>query len=435
MIRNLALIKSLLLDAWLIEPDYAQLMRPAVIDLIEGKSTTNLLTHEKQIPYFLNADSHLQLAADTAGNFAGFSDAPSGSAAIIPIRGAITKYDGICNYGVETYMQWIDQAEQSPAVTEIILLIDSPGGQANSAFMFARQIKNLKTKTLAYVDGGMGTSAAFLIGSACDQFWVNTPVDMLGSIGAMFNISMYGEDIQGTRTWEIYSRLSSEKNLAFRKLKANNDTSLLEDMLDENVVHFIQEVKTNRGDRLNPSEGDPFKGATYTATKALKLGLIDGIGPLRDALGSLRNSTPKIIASVSTQTQILPQTTTENTQNETEMNWKQKLAAWLVEQPDEATATAETPAPETPVAETPTPQAETPAPQSTLEDRFAALELQMTTLKTENTQLKANKPAAEPTTPTVTNETVPTPVQHNPETTSFFSETDEAVAKMKAGMV
>ena len=451
MLHNHALISSLLLEAWFIDAAYAEMMLPYVIELLEGKTKLSLnpqLLHEKPFPSLLDSDFrpvHMS-GAGNPGSAELFGSAAAGTTAVIPIRGAITKYDGMCSYGVESYMQWIDQAEQSSAET-IVFLIDSGGGQANCAFMLASRIRSMQKPTLAYVDSGMAGSAAYLIASAANKFYAATPVDMIGSIGAMFTLQDFKPNLENTKTWEIYSRLSTEKNAAFRRLRQNNDTSLLEDMLDENVIHFIEAVKDNRGDRLVASAGDPFKGATYTAAQALKLGLIDGIGPLNLALTELRKS-PK---TVQTKT-ISLQTTPEQTEN-SEMSLVADLIAFLQGRPEAkaegitpVAAVATTTTPEA-VTTTVTPEATTPAatvePATqglTLEQRLAALESkhsqELANLQTQNADLTAKlaaKPAAAATTVAVENETIPEPVEATGDVTSFRSETDEMVAKMKAG--
>jgi len=431
MTNHYALITSLLLDAWFIDGAFAELMLPGVIEMIEGKTKDlNLQTHEKQTPSLLTVDNTV-IALGSGDSGSSFSDAPSGSTAIIPVRGAITKYGGLCSHGVQSYMQWTADAEQSKAVSDIVFLIDSPGGQANSSFMFAQQIRNLSKPTVAYVDSGMATSAAYLIASAANKVWVNTPVDMIGSIGAMFSFMDYAPKYEGTKVYEIYSRLSSEKNLAFRRLKENNDDSLLKDMLDENVKHFREAVESHREGRLNLSEADPFKGATYTAAKALKMGLIDGIGPLPQALASLRSPKKTQVSIPAAPELTAEQTPTETINTHTEMTLRQLISKYFAENPDETSEAPATPeasaTPETPA----TPEAAT---VPTMEERLAALESTLATVTAENTRLKSNTPAAAATAVQVAKETVPAPVAVTAETTSFFSETDEMVAKMKAGI-
>jgi protease-4 len=78
---------------------------------------------------------------------------------------------------------------------------------------------------------------------------------------------------QGIKIHTIYSTLSTEKNKGYRDaMKGEYDTILSED-LDPFVKMFIADVKAARP---NVDES-VFKGKTYYAQDALKLGLIDGI--------------------------------------------------------------------------------------------------------------------------------------------------------------
>ncbi|GAB2780460.1 hypothetical protein GCM10027275_25000 [Rhabdobacter roseus] len=438
MLRNYQLLTSLLLEPWFVDAAYAEMMFPWVMELLEGKlekPKTNAQEYEKPVCYFLDEQlAAVDLATVGAGGSGTglFGGVPAGSTAVVPIRGAITKYDGICNHGVETYLRWVEAADSAPNVSQVALLIDSPGGQANASFMLAERIARMQKPTLAYVDAGMAASAAYLIASAADQIHVNTPVDLVGSIGAMITLSDYGARIQesSAKVWEIYSRLSSEKNLAYRRLRTNNDTSLYEDMLDQAAGELITSVKKYRGDRLNLSAGDPFKGATYSAVQALKLGLIDGIGPLNEALLSLEKM-PKGKSTISNTTQL------SNQNEETDMSLRKALMSFLTsyqEESPEVEAEATTPEAAT---GTPAPAATAETPAETLEARLAALEANATelaTLRQENANLTArlkDKPAAAPTAPVVAQETVPAPVEVPAGVTDFTSETDELIAGLK----
>lgn len=421
MLHTNSLLRSILLDAWLIDAAYADAMLPIVIDWLEGKNTHSKNTqHEKSMPFLLTASGN-SLLTGSGGDFNGFASAEKGSA-IIPIRGAITKYDGLCNYGVETYSKWIQDAERSENVESIVLLIDSPGGQANASFFLADQIARIEKPTLAYIDGGMAASGAYLIASAADKIFAATPVDMFGSIGAMVSLVDYQPRLAGTKVWEIYSRLSSEKNAEWRRLKENNDTSLIQDWLDITVGHFIGSVKKNRPN-IHIEKNDPFKGATYTADVALSIGLIDGIGDMNEAISAIRN---------------------EKKSTSIDMNWKEKLINWMKAQPDEEAEeatevieSAETTADATgDTAE----QIEEPS-VADLSAELVELRNSVQTLTAENQSLQeqvaslteqlAEKPAANPTTPLVAKEEEVKPVETPEEALSFLSETDMELKKLK----
>ena len=60
------------------------------------------------------------------------------------------------------------------------------------------------------------------------------------------------------------------------------DVEVMKRVLAEVHSHFINHVKTSRGDRLLGSDKELFNGAVWSSGDALKLGLVDGVQSMEE---------------------------------------------------------------------------------------------------------------------------------------------------------
>jgi len=265
-------ISALLSDFWFIDPVYGMTHQQVILNLISGKA-----------PIF-----GTQGQADQSKPIIPSSQQNVG---ILQITGPVFKYDGMCGEpGYLTYGSQFDALLADDSVSIIFLVIDSPGGQGNGLRTFAQKVKNSTKPVIGFVSDGMCCSAAYWIASQCSWIIASQPTDTIGSIGAYMIIINYllAAENEGTPLIEIYSSLSTEKNLPTREALKGN-VALIVANLDEMVQIYIDDVKEARGDKLNLDVADPFKGAAYmaqstTGIDALSIGLIDEIGSFEYAL-------------------------------------------------------------------------------------------------------------------------------------------------------
>jgi len=206
---------------------------------------------------------------------------------MIYITGPVFKYDTICgDPGYLSYGQQLIDMQLDDAIQVIVMVMDSPGGQGPGLRTFAQQVRNSKKPIIVYINDGMCCSAAYWIASQATWIISAQPTDRIGSIGAYMLILNYlkASENDGVPLIEVYSSLSDEKNQAVREA-LNGNQALLVKELDHAVNYFILDVTDGRGDRLNLSVANPFKGADYPAQSddgidALSIGLIDEVGTI-----------------------------------------------------------------------------------------------------------------------------------------------------------
>ena len=194
--------------------------------------------------------------------------------AVIPVSGPLMKNDNCGDLGTASLKMLTQMASSTPSVQTILYVVDSPGGTVDGTKAFADAIKASTKKTVCLVDGCMA-SAAYWIGSSCDEVYASSVTDVIGSIGTMCALvdASAALDKKGYVIREYYATESSDKNKMFSDAVKGNGKALISEMLDPMNNAFMGAVKANRP---NVSES-ALSGKTYMADKAMEVGLVDGI--------------------------------------------------------------------------------------------------------------------------------------------------------------
>lgn len=116
----------------------------------------------------------------------------SAGIATIPIRGVIGKglspLEMACGGAdIAQIEAAFDQANSDPAISKIILAIDSPGGTSTGVPELAAKIAATKNKTIEARSDSLIGSAAYYIAAAADEIVV-TPTTQVGSIGVVAQV-------------------------------------------------------------------------------------------------------------------------------------------------------------------------------------------------------------------------------------------------------
>lgn len=220
-----------------------------------------------------------------------FSARPSGNAskapavAVIPIMGAISKYDSCFSYGAVTYARAILTAAKDPDICAIVLDIDSCGGSANAISAIKEAISQTKDygkPIIAHVD--FCASLAYWIASQCDAIFCDNQLSEVGSIGGFCQFIDDAKKLEkeGYQVITVYADESGDKNLAYRQA-LEGDTTLLKKDLSYLVGKFHQDVKAGRPDIKSDAPG-VFTGAMFHPDEAHELGMINGVLTLSECI-------------------------------------------------------------------------------------------------------------------------------------------------------
>jgi len=272
------ILTEILTSNWLIHDERKEAYAAILMSLLKGERISEgsySAAREKNRSYVTSRSMVQRWAFSSA-------EIPDGSIAVIPIRSEIMKYDQQCGpRGTLSITEEIKAADQNPKIKSILLVVDSPGGQVTHADILSDEIRNCKTKVIAFVEG-MAASAAYWIISGASKIIASSENDEIGSIGTMLffaDLKPYYEDM-GVKFHEFYATKSTDKNKDVNDVLDGKYDDYRKNKLDPINERFHAAVKRNR-----PGvDASAFTGKIYFANDAISLGLIDEIGSMDYAI-------------------------------------------------------------------------------------------------------------------------------------------------------
>ena len=170
----------------------------------------------------------------------------------------------------------------------VALAINSPGGSPTQSALVGERIRQLAAKrnvpVLAFCED-VAASGGYWLACAADEIYAHR-TSMVGSIGVItagFGLNGLLERFGVER--RVYTAGEHKHRLdPFSPVK-DEDIAWLKGLQGDLHSQFTDWVKQRRGDKLadNP---DLFTGEIWTGAKAKELGLVDGLGSLREIVGN-----------------------------------------------------------------------------------------------------------------------------------------------------
>ena len=211
--------------------------------------------------------------------------------AVIPVFGTLVKRAGAIDAasGLTSYGHLEDRimdAATDPAVRAILLDIDSPGGEAAGVFDLSDLVHEVRSlKPVWAVADEEAFSGAYAIASAAERLFVPR-TGGLGSIGVVaVHVDRSARDaMEGFRTTTVHAGARKNDFNPHETLK-DGARRTLQAEVDRIYQLFVETVARNRGltaDAVRATEARLFFGED-----AVRAGLADEVGTLRDALAAL----------------------------------------------------------------------------------------------------------------------------------------------------
>ena len=182
----------------------------------------------------------------------------------------------------------IDEVEADPYAKAVVIVINSPGGSAAASEEIYQMIKKLSQErvVVAYI-AEYGASGGYYISLPADRI-IASPHALTGSIGAVSLVINFAElmDKLGIRAETFKSGRLKDIGSAWRPL-TEEERRILQSMVDSIARVFEERVEENRGDKIRDWD-EILTARPFIGMQALKLGLIDDIGNLEDAIDAAR---------------------------------------------------------------------------------------------------------------------------------------------------
>lgn len=219
-----------------------------------------------------------------------------GTAGVVTIRGPLVQHGSLYCFwdSFDAIVQRVEAACASSSVRDIVLKIDSPGGDALGCFEAARCIRKAAEaagkKIYAYCDG-LIASAAYALASAASGGIFVPLAGAVGSIGVLIQVidATQQDAAMGLRFAMISSgarKLDGNPHVALTK-EAVTEIQGKCDALATLFFDFVAEMRpTITADAVRALQADTFFGA-----KAVEVGIADGVAEWSEFLAMVAKGT------------------------------------------------------------------------------------------------------------------------------------------------
>ena len=210
---------------------------------------------------------------------------------IIPINGFISDSQKDLPFYrkssmVQETVSQLKRAEKDKDIKAVVLKIDSPGGTVTASDMLYHEISKYKERSganVVVVMMGVAASGGYYIALPADFIFAH-PTSITGSIGVVFlrpNVTGLIGKI-GLEMGIDKSGKNKDMGSPFRR-PTEEEQQIVRNLIDDLAGRFLTLVVSHR--KLNDeAKANISTARIYTAADALRLGLVDQIGYLDDAI-------------------------------------------------------------------------------------------------------------------------------------------------------
>ncbi|KAF2511887.1 signal peptide peptidase SppA [Flavobacterium foetidum] len=213
------------------------------------------------------------------------TDTASDQIAIIYAQGEIASGEGDVNViGEGSMRRSLQEARKNDDVKAIVLRIDSPGGSALTSDLIWREIEiTKKVKPVVVSMGNYAASGGYYIACNADKIFAesNTITGSIGVFGMLPNFTPLANKL-GINSEQVKTHQNAANYSPFVPIDEKFKAFTLEGV--EKIYNtFVTHVAEGR--KMTFEQVDAIaQGRVWSGTEALKLGLVDKIGGLNDAI-------------------------------------------------------------------------------------------------------------------------------------------------------
>ncbi|MFL9834424.1 signal peptide peptidase SppA [Chryseobacterium terrae] len=204
--------------------------------------------------------------------------------AVLYASGSINSGDEYNEIYSEKYIKYIKDLQEDDKVKAVVLRINSPGGSANASDEILFELQQLKKKKPLVVSfGDYAASGGYYIAMGADKIY-SEPNTLTGSIG-VFGVLPYFKDIankNGVRSDIVATNANSAYYSSLHGLTpygVNLMTRSVEGTY-KRFVHFVTQNRKQTFEQIDNIGG----GRVWSGVRAKKIGLVDELGTLNDAV-------------------------------------------------------------------------------------------------------------------------------------------------------
>ena len=210
--------------------------------------------------------------------------------AVIYALGEIVDFNGDDqSISADKYVQTIRKARKDSSVKAIVLRVNSPGGSALASEEIWHELELTRTvKPIVVSMGDVAASGGYYISCIADTILAH-PSTITGSIGVIgMHLNMKGMFEKAGITFDTEKTNTYSDFLSGVRPASQYELNYWQRMVDSIYHTFVSRV--DEGRELNFEQIDAIgQGRVWSGTDAMKIGLVDRMGGLTDAIEIARN--------------------------------------------------------------------------------------------------------------------------------------------------
>ena len=190
--------------------------------------------------------------------------------------------------GSQTIVDAIQAAEKESRVKAIVVRVDSPGGSALASDLIWHSIRKCKKPVIASM-GDVAASGGYYVSMGAKKVFAEEGT-LTGSIGVVGGkVALQDTLLKLGVTTDVVSRGDNSGIFSILKPFTENERATLAAMMESIYLQFVTKAATSR--KMNLKQMRPLaEGKVYTGRQAKKIGLVDELGGLHDALRAARKA-------------------------------------------------------------------------------------------------------------------------------------------------
>jgi protease IV len=207
---------------------------------------------------------------------------------IMPGKSQSDPLTGQSTMGSDTMIKAIRTAREDTTVKALVLRIDSPGGSALASDLIWHELERVEQPFVVSM-GDVAGSGGYYIAMGADRIFAD-PGTITGSIGVVgMKFALDGLFQKIGVTTDVVRRGKNSGVLSFTHPFTESERQSMQKMLDTIYVQFT--TKAAKGRKMEVAALEKLaRGRIYSGSAALKIGLVDELGSLDNAIAWARQA-------------------------------------------------------------------------------------------------------------------------------------------------
>ena len=205
--------------------------------------------------------------------------------AVVYASGNIVDEEDNKNISGDRFSSILAKVRADSTVKAVVLRVNSPGGSVMASSKIKTEVDLLRAvKPVVASYGDYAASGGYWISNSCDYIY-SDPTTLTGSIGVFGmvpDLSKTAKNVLKVNCVSVNSNKHGDMYTLMRPFDAD-EYAYMQKSIEDIYTQFVSAVSEGRD--LKPEFVDSVaQGRVWTGADALKIGLVDGIGSLEDAI-------------------------------------------------------------------------------------------------------------------------------------------------------